>query len=120
MKFVTDENIHKATVAFLRQLGHHILDIKEMWLFDLADPDILGLARREDRILLPLDKGLGDIRMFLAGTCPAIVILRLKPVTIEKINAALDWSLKGVTLADVRAALVIVGEDKSRIRRKPP
>jgi len=71
-------------------------------------------------MLLTLDKGFGDTRVFLPGTYPGIIILRVKPVTIEKLNAALDWFVKEIIRADVRGALVILEEDKYRIRRKPP
>ena len=56
MKFLADMGISMATIAFLRNLGHDAVHLREQGLHRLGDPDILQKARQEGRILLAHDK----------------------------------------------------------------
>lgn len=116
MKFLADENIYTSTIRFLRSLGHDVLDVKELRLFGLSDDRLLNLSRKDDRILLTLDKDFVDLRYPMKTDC-SILIVRVKPPTPENINHALVKFLERVHECDIKNALVILEADRYRLRR---
>ncbi|MDD2754558.1 MAG: DUF5615 family PIN-like protein [Methanothrix sp.] len=62
MRFVADENVPLQAVASLRKNGHEILSICES-LPQTADEDILGIAEKDRRIVLTLDKDYGLVTL---------------------------------------------------------
>ena len=61
IKLLTDENIFRATVTFLRKMGFDIIDINELQLKGSGDDDVAAIANKENRIILTFDKHFGDI-----------------------------------------------------------
>ncbi len=55
MKFITDVNITQTVIAFLRQSGHEVLDLKKSNR-TLSDIEIIKMALEEGRIVLTHDK----------------------------------------------------------------
>jgi hypothetical protein len=60
MRFLANENFPGAAVAALIATGHDVV-----WVRDAApgmsDPDVLGWAARDERILLTFDKDFGEL-----------------------------------------------------------
>lgn len=59
--FLTDENIDSERVAWLREQGLDVLDVKESGLFGMPDQDILQQAWVEQRIVISQDSDFGTL-----------------------------------------------------------
>lgn len=60
-RFLTDENIDKELVEFLRSTGFDVFDIKEEGLFRLSDAAILELSFAQKRIVISQDSDFGTL-----------------------------------------------------------
>jgi len=117
MKFLADECIYVATVKLLRDLGYDVISIKELNLSSLSDEKVLELAKKENRLLITFDQEFGNIFKFPLGTYPGIIIIKVKPQTIENTNSVLQKFLKKTSLEIISKALVIIDKRKTRIRK---
>lgn len=63
MRFKLDENLPLEIIQDLRGAGHDIDSVYDEGLAGAVDEAIVAIAIREKRILLTMDKGLGDLRL---------------------------------------------------------
>ena len=79
MKWLADENIPGAAVAFLRRHGEDVMAIAQI-APGIPDEEVLERARTDRRILLSFDRDHGDL-IFHHGIAapPAVVYFRLSP-----------------------------------------
>ena len=76
MKFKLDENLPVSSAAILTSGGHDVDTVTEEGLVGAPDRDVVAAATAA-RILVSLDRGLGDIRAYPPGSHAGIVVLRL-------------------------------------------
>lgn len=79
-KILTDENISPKVVAFLRQAGVDVRDVKEEEWFGTADEALLDLAYQEERFVLTHDADFGALAAHQGKPCYGILYLRLKNI----------------------------------------
>jgi hypothetical protein len=100
MRFLANENFPGAAVAELRAAGHDVIWVRTA-APGMRDPDVLGWAARELRILLTFDKDFGELaRMSELPAACGIVLFRVpmpKPRGVGQRLAALiaaraDWA----------------------------
>jgi predicted nuclease of predicted toxin-antitoxin system len=98
MRWLADENIPGAAVAFLRRHGEDVLAIAEI-APGVPDEEVLERARVDRRILLSFDRDHRDL-IFHHGIAapPAVVYFRLTPPDPN-------------TVARILAGLMLLGED---------
>ncbi len=102
MKIKLDENLPVSAAAILQAAGHDVDTVTAEGLTGAPDLDVVAAATAADRILVSLDRGLGDIRH--AG----IVVLRLtdqSPATVSKAIADLASLTDAANLAGAVAVL---------------
>jgi len=75
MRWLADENIHKAIVQALREVGHDVVSIAE-FAPQTEDNHVADLAWRERRIVLTEDKDFGEITFKDQRESSGIVLLR--------------------------------------------
>jgi predicted nuclease of predicted toxin-antitoxin system len=68
VKFTLDENLPASSAAKLTDAGHDVDTVAEEHLTDAPDPDLVAAATTARRILISLDRGLGDIRAYPPGS----------------------------------------------------
>ena len=113
MRWLADENIHKAIVRALRENGHDVVSVAE-FAPQTEDDRIADHARRERRIVLTEDKDFGDITFRDLRKTSGIVLLRF---TLS------PWQSKWRRLADVIAAqgdalagqFTVIDETRARV-----
>ena len=76
MRFKVDENLPAELADDLREAGHVADTVSAEGLAGFADAAIVEAAREEARVLVTLDKGLGDIRRYPPETHAGVVVLR--------------------------------------------
>ena len=77
MKFKLDENLPVSSAAILTSGGHDVDTVADEGLIGVPDRDVVAAATAAGRILISLDRGLGDIRAYPPGSHAGIVVLRL-------------------------------------------
>jgi predicted nuclease of predicted toxin-antitoxin system len=93
-----DENLPDSVISILGGAGHDVDTARAEGLRGAKDPAVLAGATADDRLLLTLDRGLGDIRAYPPGTHAGIVVVRLDHQSprairdaIERISATVDF-----------------------------
>lgn len=97
MKFKLDENLPVSSSAILASAGHDVDTVAAEGLVGAPDQDVVAAATAVGRILISLDRGLGDIRAYPPGTHAGIVVLRL---TDQSAAAAIKAVTDLATLTD--------------------
>ena len=119
MKFLADMPISPKTVARLRFLGHDVYRISEKGLYKAKDHDIIEIAIRENRVILTMDLDFAAIIATSHMTIPSAVIFRVMGESHENINALLENVLPLVESDLLNGAIVIIEDDRFRVRSLP-
>ena len=61
MKFKIDENLPASSSVILADAGHDVDTVADEELIGVPDQDVVAAATEARRILISLDRGLGDI-----------------------------------------------------------
>jgi len=118
MRLKLDENLRAELVDDLRALGHSVDSVVSEGLGGRPDLAVARAARTARRVLLTLDKGLGDIRRFPPRAYAGLVVLRISRTGRGKIRrAVLDAVPRLMTYRRFTGRLLIVTDSAVRLRR---
>jgi hypothetical protein len=116
MKFKVDENLPAELVYDLRRADQEAETVTDENLSGAPDSIVLERVRSEGRVLLTLDKGIGDIRTYPPQQYAGIVLFRPQTTgrgaTLSFVCRHLDTLLR----LDLVGHLVVVTERGIRIR----
>lgn len=120
MRFLLDENLSYETADFLNALGHDAKTAAEFGLGGVPDEKVIEKAVKERRTVITHDLDFGEIFYFASDKKLSVIILRLKDQTIESVNKTLErvLNLRLLKQTKLESRLILVEEDKIRIRRK--
>ena len=120
LKFLADENISPHTSAIVREKGYDIQNVDEAGLSGLDDEKIVNYAQKQKRIILTFDLDFGEMYYFGETTKVGIIVLRIKPHTVELANEVLGKFLdtKVIEAKKMDYALIILDKNKYRHREK--
>lgn len=113
MRFILDVPIGKAVAQWLRELGHDVLEVRDIDP-QLTDVDILQIAVRENRVVITVDKDFGELAIRQGYSHRGIV--RLPDVPVPARKALLEAVLQNYADALLKGALITVSRDRVRIR----
>jgi predicted nuclease of predicted toxin-antitoxin system len=117
VKFKLDENLPVSAVDALTGCGHDADTVIAEGLTGAADPRVVAAAAAEGRVLITLDRGMGDIRAYPPGSHAGIVVLRLAeqsaPAVSEVITELANWA----DLDALAGAVAVLQQGVLRIRR---
>ena len=116
MKFLFDENLSPQHAKWFRSLGYDAVALTEWGLSGASDLIVRSTAIDTDRVLIALDGDFGNILRYPVTGTPGVIWLRLHPPTEEAIPKALSRMLKSLSHQDLNGKLVVIDEDKMRIR----
>ena len=117
MRVKVDENLPASLVSLLRERGFEADTVIEEGLAGSTDEDLLAAAREEDRMIVTLDRGFGDIRRYPPGSHPGIVVLHLADESALAIRAAVMQLLDNHDLENLSGTITVVQHGSLRIRR---
>lgn len=118
MHILSDENISPKLVQFLRHQGLDIIDVKEQEWQGKTDRELLEIAYKEERWVLTHDSDFGTLAIHEGMPFAGILFLRLGNLKAENVIQVCQKLLKQ-DLDYPRKGLVIVDENKVRIRQSP-
>ncbi len=117
MKLKLDENLPRDLADDLAAGGLDIDTVVDEGLGGAADEAVVEAATADDRILLTLDRGVGDLRRFPPGSHAGVVVLRPTSQDPESIIALSARLLRSEDLDDLVGCVVVVDPLRVRIRR---
>ena len=105
MKICVDENIPLVSVAWLKESGHDVLDIRGTIEHGLTDELLWKKVQRENRLLITTDKGFAAHR---AESHYGILIVRLRQPNEQKIHARITQAINQYPESDWRGLLIVM------------
>ena len=117
MRIKLAENLPGEARAAAMALGHDVETVLDEALGGAGDHAVLAAASREDRLLVTLDRGFGDVRRYPPGSHRGIAIIRVEPQDAPTVTAAVTQFLSNEGLGDLTGCLVVVRGRLIRVRR---
>lgn len=117
MRVKLDENLPHELASALRRHGHDVHTVVEEYIAGEDDPVVVAAATDEGRMLLTLDRGIGDLRRYPPGSHAGILVLRPTAQDPDSILALIQRLMRTHPLDDLRGCTVVVEPRKVRIRR---
>ncbi len=112
---LTDSHIALSTQRLLEHLGFQVDNVDVRLGSGVPDRIVADLARQEGRVLILGDKIFANGREYPLNQYFGIIVIRVKPLTAERMNRALQRFLSQSTLTDYRGLLVVITATKVRI-----
>ena len=116
MKFKLDENLPVSSAAILAKAGHDVDTVADEALVGAPDPDVVAAATAAGRILISLDRGLGDIRAYPPGSHAGIVVLRLPDQSAATASKTISELAALTNLEGLAGAVAVLQRGLLRIR----
>jgi len=112
-----DENLPREARVTAETLGHDVDTVIDEGLAGAGDPQVLAAATREQRFLITLDRGFGDVRQYPPGSHPGIAVIRVDPQDSDTVVHAVRSFLSNEQLGDLSGCIVVVRGHLIRVRR---
>jgi len=112
-----DENLGRLHVDILRNAGYEVDRVYDQGLSGAADAVVWQRVCSEGRFLITLDLDFSDVRRYLPGTHPGILLIRARSRSRTVVAEVLSRVIAERPLADLRGCLAVADESFTRIRR---
>jgi predicted nuclease of predicted toxin-antitoxin system len=99
VKVKLDENVPRSAGDVLVAAGHDVDTVVDEDLAGATDPRVVAAAAATGRLLITLDRGLGDIRAYPPGQHAGILVLRPADQSASTVAAALAELVAGHDLS---------------------
>jgi len=119
MKFIADIHISPQTVESLAERGYIINRVNEFISFNAKDEEILDLALREESTIITQDLDFSSLLAKRGMSKPSVITLRINIVKPDRVTKILEMILPQIESELNRGSIVIVEEDRIRIRKLP-
>jgi predicted nuclease of predicted toxin-antitoxin system len=120
VRFLVDQNLSPLLADELRRAGHDVVHTRDIDLRTAGDEVILQRALDDDRVLISADTDFGFLLADSGAGRPSVVLLRLRtPRPASRLAALLLANLDGVTPDLDTGAIVVLEDERIRIRRLP-
>jgi predicted nuclease of predicted toxin-antitoxin system len=116
VKIKIDENLAKAHRRILEADGHEVADVHEERLAGASDDVLWSHVCEEGRFLVTLDADFSDVRRFLPGSHPGILLMRTTHPSVSTVSMILRRVLDERDLASMAGCLVVADEVRTRVR----
>jgi predicted nuclease of predicted toxin-antitoxin system len=117
VKVKLDENLPVSASQVLTEIGHDVETVIGEGLAGNDDPTVLAAASSEERLLVTLDRGFGDVRAYPPGSHGGIVVLRPNSQAVSSVLSTLSSLTTHHDLEEFRGCIVIVRGHLVRVRR---
>jgi predicted nuclease of predicted toxin-antitoxin system len=116
VKFKLDENLPASSLAILTGGGHDVDTVRAEGLTGAPDEDVVAGAAAAGRILITLDRGMGDIRSYPPGSHAGIVVLRLADQSAATVSKAVSDLASFAEPGSLTGAVTVLQRGLLRIR----
>lgn len=116
MRVKLDENIPRSARQVLITAGHDVDTVVDEDLAGATDPQVVSAAAADGRLLITLDRGLGDIRAYPPGSHAGILVLRPPDQSARTVAAVLAEVVAGHDLPTLAGTVTVAQRGLLRIR----
>ena len=117
MRVKLDENVPRSVLAVLVAAGHDADTIVGEGLTGSVDSVVVQAAADAGRLLITLDRGLGDVRRYPPGSHTGILVLRVDEQSAAAVRRVMQALLDVHDLDSLTGTIAIVQRGWLRIRR---
>lgn len=119
MRIKLDENLPESAIPTLTDAGHDTDTTHAEGLNGAGDPQVLAGATADGRLLITLDRGLGDIPAYPPGAHGGVLVIRLDHQSPREIRRAVERISTTVDLDDLAGCIAVWRNGDLRVRRAP-
>lgn len=120
MKYLIDKALSPKTVKYLRKKGYNVVRLDEILSGSpIEDETIFQYVIEQDYFIITADLDFGEILYYTQKTKPSVIILRLKDQRVDNVNDILAKALPKLKDELKRGSIVIVEDEKIRVRSLP-
>lgn len=120
MRFLLDESVSPLVAGPLAAAGHDVLHARDVGLQSAPDPTVLAAAGEAGRVLVTLDTDFGALIAQSGAQLPSVVLFRGEVTRRPSAQAALLLANLDQFAVDLdEGAVVVIGDDRVRVRRLP-
>lgn len=119
MNILVDMNLSPEWISVLQEAGHNALHWSTVGAGSAPDPEIMAWARDHDHVVFTHDLDFGAILAATGVNCPSVIQVRTEDVTPEYLKDMLLPILHQFEHYLAQGALIVVDEEKSRVRILP-
>lgn len=116
MRFLFDQSTDYRLVPHLKALGHDVTAIDVDYPGSLPDPEVLAIARDEQRVLVTDDSDFGELIFRHGEPHAGVIFLRLGPtemaLKLERLLRVLEEHSHELT------EFIVVTKQRIRVRRR--
>ncbi len=112
-----DENLGRTHADALRRAGYDALRVRDQGLSGAADDVVWQHVCTEGRLLITLDLDFSDVRRFVPGTHPGILILRPRARGRDAVLDMLSRVIRERDLERIGGTLAVADERRTRVRK---
>ncbi len=116
VKLLADENISPKVVAFLREQGIDVLDVKEQQWFGKDDEELLEHAYSQNRFVLTHDADFGKLAINEKQPYHGIIYFRLRNLKPANVIIVCE-RLLSLEIEFRQGTIIVVEEARIRIRK---
>lgn len=116
MRFKMDENLPVEVARLVQAAGHEVETVPAEGLAGQPDEVVFAACQQEDRVLVTLDRGFGDIRRYMPGSHAGIIVLCPVRQDRELVCRLMEQVLALLEGRSVGGALWIVEVHRVRVR----
>ena len=116
MKFKVDENLPSEIAADLRATGHDADTVYDQGLVGAIDTAIMARVQAENRVMLTMDKGIADVRVYPPGQYAGIVLFRPALTGRNAVLTFVRQHLPVLLTGSLAGHLFIISEAGVRVR----
>jgi predicted nuclease of predicted toxin-antitoxin system len=120
MKVKLDENLGQLHAELVRDAGHVAQRVTEQGLSGAKDSALWQHVCDNEQFFITLDLDFSDVRRFVPGTHPGILLIRPRGKGREAVARVVRRVLAEHGLKPLAGCLAVADETKTRIRRPPP
>lgn len=115
MRLKLDENIPTSVRALLSAAGHEVDTVSTEGLTGAPDPAVVSAATEAHRLLITLDRGLGDVRRYPPGSHGGILVLRLEEQSAPAVRGSVQALLYSHNLDSLAGTVSVAQRGLLRI-----
>jgi len=117
VKFLANMGVSPRTVNFLRELVHEAVRLNDIGLHHASDLEVIGHAARGGHVVLTFDLEYPALLVLSSKDRVSAVVFRTVNADPAWINSRLSQSLPLVEDALREGAIIVVEDDRVRVRR---